>query len=73
MISGTIPVGISRLTRLKGIELYSNHITGSTPYDVFMSDAMQHIAMDDNLLTGSLPGACVDGSIMHSLRLLNIF
>jgi hypothetical protein len=53
-LTGTIPVEISKLTRVQFISLYRNMLVGSIPDVVYDMTSLNTLALEHNLLTGTI-------------------
>ena len=58
ILSGTIPDSLSEITFLRELSLYRNCLTGTLPSSLgALSEVLVYISFNDNLLTGAIPVA----------------
>ena len=68
-LTGSIPSGLSGLTRLQNLQLYDNQLTGSLPTQLGSLTNLRALSLSNNRLTGSIPTQL--GSLTN-LRLLQL-
>ena len=69
-LSGSIPVELTQMTQLTPVSLVNNSLTGPLPS--FWNDPLIHvhaIALDHNMLTGTIPALSGDVMGVHRLTL----
>lgn len=69
MISGEVPIGMSRLFNLVDLSLYGNQLTGTIPIDIGRLQNIGRLDFSSNRLTGTIPESLGNLSKLSELQL----
>ena len=68
-LSGTIPLGLSRLTRLESLDLRENEFSGTIPSELSRLTRLRDLDLRGNQLSGAIPSALSSLTRLESLDL----
>lgn len=69
LVNTTIPTSIGSLSKLKGLYLNDNKLTGTIPAELGQLTRLENLHLDDNRLTGSIPTELMSLTKLFGLRL----